>query len=334
MEVLSEVRNRIAFITLNRPAALNALSLEMVSALRATLRDHAADPHVHAVLLRGAGGRAFCAGGDIRALYQSRKSSGAMHRDFFAAEYPLDYCLHFYPKPYIALMDGITMGGGMGLAQGSPIRIVGERSRIAMPEVGIGFFPDVGGSFFLSRAPGELGLYLALTGTQIGAADTLYAGLADAYLPRDSVERLEQALSQLAWSGDARADIDRTLRELQIAPVPAAPLAAVREAIDQHFAAPSVPANRGIAGSRTPARLSALGPPNPGDHQHPLADHAGRRLQAAAARPFAEPRRLSADGDRHRAPLHGSWRLRRGRACNPHRQGQRAPVAARAPWRK
>ncbi len=242
MEILSEVRNRVAFITLNRPAALNALSMEMVAALRTTLRECAADPDVHAVLLRGAGEKAFCAGGDIRALYQSYTTSGSLHRDFFEAEYPLDYRLRFYPKPYIALMDGITMGGGMGLAQGSPVRIVGERSRIAMPEVAIGFFPDVGGSFFLSRAPGQVGLYLALTGTQIQAADALHARLADVYLSRDSVDRLESELLRQTWSGDARADIDRTIDGLKSAPVSAAALAALRPAIDEHFAAPSVPA--------------------------------------------------------------------------------------------
>ena len=150
-EILCEIRNRVAFITLNRPAALNALSYEMIVELRALLKRCAADAEIRAVLLKGAGDKAFCAGGDIRSLYQSFKDSGTLHRDFFIAEYPLDYLLYSYPKPYIALLDGITMGGGMGLAQASTLRIVGERTRIAMPEVGIGLFPDVGASYFLSR---------------------------------------------------------------------------------------------------------------------------------------------------------------------------------------
>jgi enoyl-CoA hydratase/carnithine racemase len=252
-EILSEVRNRVAFVTLNRPAALNSLSMGMVVGLRAVMRDCALDPEVRAVLLKGAGDKAFCAGGDIRALYESFRSSTTPHRDFFVAEYPLDYFLHFYPKPYIALMDGITMGGGMGLAQGSRMRIVGERTRIAMPEVAIGFFPDVGGSFFLSRAPGQLGLYLALTGAQIRAADALYAGLADVYLARAAVDRLQAQLSELKWSDSSeawRGDVDRLISGLAMpkagAPPPAepgvAPLASVRPAIDEHFAAASVPA--------------------------------------------------------------------------------------------
>src|SRR5450631_2878675 len=174
MEVLSEIRNHIAFVTLNRPDALNVLSLSMLGALRKTLGDHAVDPEVHAVLVRGAGDKAFCAGGDIRALYQSYQESASLHREFFITEYALDYLLYSYSKPYAVLMDGITMGGGMGLAQGSTLRIVGEHTRIAMPEVAIGFFPDVGASYFLSRLPGCLGSYLALTGVQVRGADAVY----------------------------------------------------------------------------------------------------------------------------------------------------------------
>jgi enoyl-CoA hydratase/carnithine racemase len=245
-EILCEVRNHVAFVTLNRPAALNSLSMGMVVGLRGVLRDCALDPSVRAVLLKGAGDKAFCAGGDIRALYESFRSSTTPHRDFFVAEYPLDYFLHFYPKPYIALMDGITMGGGMGLAQGSRMRIVGERTRIAMPEVAIGFFPDVGGSYFLSRIPGEMGMYLALTGAQIRAADALYTGLADVFMAREVVDTLEAQLSGVAWSGDGsedwRGDLGRLIGRLAVAEAGAAPLASVRPAIDEHFSAASVPA--------------------------------------------------------------------------------------------
>src|SRR5262249_5359630 len=150
----------------------------MIGELRALLKGFLSDPNVHAVLIQGAGEKAFCAGGDIRALYDSYRTHGSstLYTDFFAAEYPLDYLLRFYPKPYIAQINGIVMGGGMGVAQGSRLRLVGERTRMAMPEVGIGFFPDVGASYFLSRLPGQLGRYLALTGAQIRAADALYAG--------------------------------------------------------------------------------------------------------------------------------------------------------------
>jgi len=246
-EVLSEVRNYIGIITLNRPAALNALSLGMIGALQAVFDRFARDPCVYAVLLRGAGEKAFCAGGDIRALYDSFKGAGNLHHEFFAAEYRLDYALHQYPKPYLALLDGITMGGGMGLAQSSNMRIVGDRTRIAMPEVGIGLFPDVGGSYFLSRLPGSLGLYLALTGTPIRAADALYAGLADVYLTPDAIKELAATLDALVWSADPHADLRRTLQAQAarscsetstITPATVATslsLESLRPAIDTHF---------------------------------------------------------------------------------------------------
>jgi enoyl-CoA hydratase/carnithine racemase len=236
MEVLCEIRNHVAFITLNRPAALNAISIEMILQLRALLGRCATDAKIHAVLIKGAGDKAFCAGGDIRALYHSFKTSGSLHREFFATEYPLDYLLYSYPKPYLVLMDGITLGGGMGIAQGSRLRIVGERTRMGMPEVGIGFFPDVGGSYFLSRTPGKMGVYLALAGVQIRAADALYCRLADFYLPPAAIECLGDALAELRWSDDRLADLRRCIGE-RAGPrrVPMPPLAALREVIDEHF---------------------------------------------------------------------------------------------------
>ncbi|MDP9010600.1 MAG: enoyl-CoA hydratase/isomerase family protein [Pseudomonadota bacterium] len=245
--ILSEVRNRVAFITLNRPAALNALSLDMIVQLRSALGQFAVDPDINAVLIKGAGEKAFCAGGDIRAIYESYQNADSLHRDFFVTEYPLDYLLHSYPKPYIALIDGIVLGGGMGISQGSRMRVVGDRTRMAMPEVAIGFFPDVGASYFLSRLAGSLGAYLALTGVQIRAADAVYAGLADKYLSRASVDLLESELAALKWedthhSEDARAAIGGVIETLAHADLPPAPLAALRPAIDEHFAAVSVPA--------------------------------------------------------------------------------------------
>jgi enoyl-CoA hydratase/carnithine racemase len=241
-QILCEIRGCLGIVTLNRPAVLNALSLGMLHALRDALRDCAQDARVRAVLIRGAGGKSFCAGGDIRALYQSVKSGGTLHETFFAAEYPLDYLLYSYPKPYIALLDGITMGGGMGISQGSRLRIVGERTRMAMPEVGIGLFPDVGGSYFLSRMPGALGIYLALTGSHIRAADAVYAGLADFHLPSESMERIESSLQSANWMDDAHADVTRALSALATRDLPAAPLSALRPVIDEHFAEPTVPA--------------------------------------------------------------------------------------------
>jgi len=245
VEILSEVRNHVAFITLNRPAALNALSLSMIVELRDALHGFARDANVRAVIIRGAGEKAFCAGGDIRALYDSHRNSGTLHTEFFATEYPLDYVLYSFPKPYIALLNGIVMGGGMGISQGSRLRIVGDRTRMAMPEVAIGFFPDVGASYFLSRLPGCIGLYLALTGAQVRAADALYAELADFYLPPDGIAQLDAKFETLQWtaadSQAARADCAQLIRSLAADPGTAS-LAAVRPAIDEHFAAMSVPA--------------------------------------------------------------------------------------------
>ncbi|HEY2679005.1 MAG TPA: enoyl-CoA hydratase/isomerase family protein [Steroidobacteraceae bacterium] len=242
MVVLNEVRNHIAFITLNRPAALNALSLEMILMLRAMLAQHAADPDIHAVLVGGSGEKAFCAGGDMRALYHSFRSSASLHNDFFAAEYPLDYLLYSYPKPYLVYMNGITLGGGMGIAQGSTLRMVGERTLMAMPEVALGFFPDVGGSYFLSRLPGCLGVYLALSGVQIRGEDALYAGLADHYLPPDSATSLNDDLDALIWSDDHRTDLRGILRSRAARSPPESTLSALRPAIDLHFSQPTVPA--------------------------------------------------------------------------------------------
>jgi enoyl-CoA hydratase/carnithine racemase len=239
-EILCETRNRVAFITLNRPNALNALSFAMLGELRAELLRCAADPEVRAVLLRGAGDKAFCAGGDIRALYQSFKDSGSLHHDFFVEEYRLDYFLYGYPKPYVVLLDGITMGGGMGVAQASTLRIAGERTRIAMPEVGIGLFPDVGASYFLSRLPGALGPYLALTGLQIRGADAVYARLADVYLAPAAIASLADDLAGLAWTEDGNDDLRRLIHARAAVGLPAPSLSVLRPAIDLHFSHASV----------------------------------------------------------------------------------------------
>jgi enoyl-CoA hydratase/carnithine racemase len=221
---------------------MNALSLDMIGQLRRVLGDHAADSQVRAVLLKGAGEKAFCAGGDIRSLYQSFRESDSVHRRFFIAEYPLDYVLYSYPKPYAVLMDGITMGGGLGLAQGSALRIVGDRTRIAMPEVAIGFFPDVGASFFLSRLPGMLGIYLALSGVQIRGTDALYSQLADVYLPASATASLGEDLAALNWSDDWTADLRQFIHARAAVGLPAPTLSVLRPAIDEHFSHPTVPA--------------------------------------------------------------------------------------------
>jgi len=202
--VSTEVQGGVAYLTLTRPQALNALSLDMIRAMTDALQRWESDPAVHAVVVAGSGGKAFCAGGDIRWFHQAHHANDPLLDQFFAEEYALNYLIHRYGKPYIALMDGVVMGGGMGISQGAKLRIVTERTKMAMPETNIGLFPDVGGGWFLARAAGHIGEYLGLTGTVIGAADALYAGLADTYLPTNAIAELVATMqAQRFESGDA-----------------------------------------------------------------------------------------------------------------------------------
>lgn len=239
--VLADVRNHIGHLTLNRPSGLNALTLGMVRCLQQQLDLWATDADIHAVVLRGAGDKAFCAGGDIRSLYDSYKSGDTLHEDFFVEEYALDLAIHHYRKPVLALMDGYVLGGGMGLVQGADLRVVTERSRLAMPEVAIGYFPDVGGSYFLPRIPGELGLYLGVSGVQIRAADALYCGLADWYLESEKLAILDQQLDHLRWHDTPLKDLQNLLAQMAVQVLPDPPLDTLRPAIDHFFALPDVP---------------------------------------------------------------------------------------------
>ena len=240
-EVLAEVRNHIGHLTLNRPTGLNAITLDMVRLLQQRLDAWASDADVHAVVLRGAGDKAFCAGGDIRSLYDSYKSGDTLHEDFFVEEYALDLTIHHYRKPVLALMDGFVLGGGMGLVQGADLRVVTEKSRLAMPEVAIGYFPDVGGSYFLPRIPGELGIYLGVSGVQIRAADALYCGLADWYLDSSKLAILDEKLDQMEWQDTPLKSLQNLLAKHAVQTLPDAPLEALRPAIDHFFALPDVP---------------------------------------------------------------------------------------------
>lgn len=244
-EVMTEVRGGVAYLTLNRPQALNALSLDMIRAMTAALTRWESDAAVHAVVVAGAGGKAFCAGGDIRWFHKAWHAQDPLLDQFFVEEYALNHQIHQYTKPYIALMDGVVMGGGMGISQGARLRIVTDRTKMAMPETNIGLFPDVGGGWFLSRTPGRLGEYLGLTGTVIHAADALYARLADAYLPANALAELVASLqaAQFKDSEAVLAHIAVFTRQHAAACVPAeSPLATLSARIDETFSAPTVPA--------------------------------------------------------------------------------------------
>lgn len=239
--VLAEVHGRVALITLNRASALNALSLAMIRDLTALLLAWRDDPRVVGVVVRGAGrpGKppAFCAGGDIRFFHEAALNGDPRLEDFFTEEYALNHLIHHYPKPYVALMDGIVMGGGMGISQGAAVRVVTEHSRLAMPETNIGLFPDVGGGWFLSRCPGHFGEYLALTGEVIQAADAIALGLADEYIPAERLPALIDALTdQPVDNGEQLLAIVRS----RAVAVPSPDLARRQAEIDRHFAAASL----------------------------------------------------------------------------------------------
>ncbi|MBJ9975122.1 enoyl-CoA hydratase/isomerase family protein [Pseudomonas sp. S75] len=238
--VLTHVSNHIGYLTLNRPSGLNALTLDMVRSLRRQLDAWAQDARIKVVVLRGNGPKGFCAGGDIRALHDSFKAGSDLHEQFFVEEYALDLCIHHYRKPILAVMDGFTLGGGMGLAQGADLRLVTERSRLGMPEVGIGYFPDVGGSYFLSRLPGEIGTYLGVSGTQIQAADALYCGLANWYMASDRLDSLQQGLDDLSFGHNPLKDLQGLLARLGTQALEDAPLARLRPVIDHYFSQPDV----------------------------------------------------------------------------------------------
>ena len=193
-EVLTHVDGHVGFITLNRPKAINSLTHPMVTATDATLIRWAADDSVAAVVVTGAGDRGLCAGGDVVALYHSAKVGGADARKFFFDEYRLNARIGAYPKPYVAVMNGIVMGGGVGVSGHGNVRVVTETCKIAMPEVGIGFIPDVGGTYLLSRAPGGLGLHAGLTGAPFGAGDAIAMGFADHYIPQAALPGFTKAV--------------------------------------------------------------------------------------------------------------------------------------------
>ncbi|MBB6124518.1 enoyl-CoA hydratase/isomerase family protein [Sphingobium subterraneum] len=229
-EVLSFIDGRAGRLRLNRPKAIHALNLPMVEAMTAQLQAWASDPAVDVVLVDHAEGRGFCAGGDVLMIRDSAMDDGAAGRAFFHDEYRLNTLMFTYAKPIVAFMDGITMGGGVGISQPARFRIATENTRFAMPESGIGLFPDVGGGWYLSRLPGRVGVYLALTGARIDGADCRALGLATHYIPS---EALEQVKAQIAQTPD---DLSAILGEASVAP-PASRIMESRADIARIFAA-------------------------------------------------------------------------------------------------
>ncbi|WP_336081093.1 enoyl-CoA hydratase/isomerase family protein [Thalassospira sp. CH_XMU1448-2] len=238
--VLFSQQGAVGQIVLNRPRALNALDLTMVDMMMGQLKSWEADSSIKVVVIEGAGEKAFCAGGDIRGLYEARKIDDEEMLDtFYRREYHLNHYIARYPKPYIALMDGITMGGGVGVSIHGQFRVVTERTLFAMPETGIGFFPDVGGGYFLPRCPGNIGMYLGLTGARIKAADCLYAGLATHGVAISNLDRLKADLAVASYDKGASAVVVEIL-DRHSTHFDAAPMASLRTQIDRTFAGNSV----------------------------------------------------------------------------------------------
>ena len=233
--VRAERRGRVGRIVMSRPKALNALDHGMILAIRRALDAWRDDPHVHAVTIEGEGGRAFCAGGDIREGRRlAMEGDAAAIETFFRDEYGLNAAIATWPKPYVALIDGICMGGGLGVSVHGTYRVTTEHALFAMPETAIGLFPDIGASFFLPRLPGAIGMWMGLTGARIQGADAVHAGIATHFVPR---ERLADLAGALAVDGPGALGVFA-------APLPASGLPDLRAAIDRCFGADSLDAVR------------------------------------------------------------------------------------------
>jgi enoyl-CoA hydratase len=230
-EVLSRVEDGVGFVTLNRPKAINSLNQGMVNTLADVLAEWERDGQVRAVVLSGAGERGLCAGGDVVAIYHSARADGVAARRFWRDEYLLNAQIGRFEKPYVSLMDGIVMGGGVGVGAHANTRVVTDTSKIAMPEVGIGFIPDVGGAYLLSRAPGSLGLHAALTGAPFSGADAIALGFADHFIPHDKLDAFSKAI--------VADGVEQALAAHAVVPPPS-DLEAQRDWIDECYAGDTV----------------------------------------------------------------------------------------------
>ncbi|MFA6302984.1 MAG: enoyl-CoA hydratase/isomerase family protein [Legionella sp.] len=235
-EVLFAKKDHLGLVTLNRPAALNALTLPMIQAMQQQLSEWEQDPSIHAVVLMAAPGKAFCAGGDIRMLYHAGNTHIPEKMQFFWHEYRLNHFIQKMSKPYISLIDGMVMGGGVGVSLHGSHPIASERLVFAMPETAIGFFPDIGASYLLNRCPGALGIYLALSGNRLGPQEAKTAGLVKQIVASERMPDLLETLSRADLSTNAHAQVDACIKEFQSATeaAHAAPL------IDTCFAQPSM----------------------------------------------------------------------------------------------
>jgi enoyl-CoA hydratase/carnithine racemase len=233
-DLIARVEGAAGVIRLNRPKAINAVTLEMFRDIENALDRFEADPTVSVILLEGAGERGLCAGGDIRALWESSKVNGDLGKILWREEYILNARIKRFPKPYVAFMDGIVMGGGVGLSAHASHRVVTDRTNLAMPEVGLGFFPDVGGTYLLSHAPGEIGTFFGLTGQTMNGPDAIYAKFADAVVPAAKLPELREALTKVR-AGATVAEVSNHIDVFETGET-AGPVAAKQATIDALFA--------------------------------------------------------------------------------------------------
>ena len=332
-EIILEGKGRVGSVTLNRPKALNALTQPMVLELDARLREWAVDDSLAAIIVRGAArddGRVpFCAGGDIRLIYgEQNDPERSFATVFYAQEYRLNTFIFRYPKPYVAMIDGVVMGGGVGVSIHGSHRVMTERALFAMPETGIGLFPDVGATYFLPRLKGKAGLYLGLTGARIGAADALDLGLATHVVASDALQALDETLQAADLGGDAHAAIDRLLADCATDPGPA-PLAAHRAEIDRCFTAGSV---EEIVANLEDRGLG-LGGGDAGCARPEVADQPQGHPQAAHGVWRARLRGGDGAGIPARHALQSWRRFLRGHPRPAHRQGPPAGLASGAAGR-
>jgi len=233
-DLIARREGSAGIIRLNRPKAINAVTLEMFRDIDKALDAFEADPQVAVILLEGAGERGLCAGGDIRALWESSKVKGDLGKILWREEYILNARIKKFPKPYVAFMDGIVMGGGVGLSAHSSHRVATEKTKLAMPEVGLGFFPDVGGTWLLSHSPGQIGTYFGLTGQTMNGPDAIHAGFADAVVPTAKLPALREALTKVR-TGASSAEIQALIAGFATGET-AGPVAAKQATIDKWFA--------------------------------------------------------------------------------------------------
>jgi enoyl-CoA hydratase len=233
-DLIARKEGSVGVIRLNRPKAINAVTLEMFHDIDEALDAFEKDPAVAVILLEGAGERGLCAGGDIRALWESSKVKGDLGKILWRDEYILNARIKKFPKPYVAFMDGIVMGGGVGLSAHSSHRVVTEKTKLAMPEVGLGFFPDVGGTWLLSHSPGEIGTYFGLTGRTMNGPDAIHAGFADAVVPSAKLADLREALTKVR-AGITSAEVKALIAGFATGET-AGPVAALEGKIDAWFA--------------------------------------------------------------------------------------------------